>query len=81
MRTLIVWHNLNKDTYYYKFINSTYKRYTVGDFNSYNHKVILVIQNNEIQPVKNYVSLKKMLLSPILFIFKKITDFLEKINN
>lgn len=72
---LYVWHNLNNDTYYYKVNAGTYKHYRVGDKNSYNHQVVLIVENEVLKPivVKNYVSLRKMVLTPVI-------EFLQKIN-
>lgn len=39
----IVWHNLNKDTYYFKFVKHSYYDYKIGLINQYNHEVILII--------------------------------------
>ena len=83
MRTLVIWHNLNRDTYYYKFISGTYKKYSIGDKNQYNHEVILIINSDEVQPIveRHYFSVKKLVFSPIIWILKKITGFLQKIIN
>lgn len=43
MKKLIIWHNLNYDTYYYKLVKGTYKFYYVGYINQYNHKIVLII--------------------------------------
>ena len=79
MRTLVVWHNLNNDTYYYKFINTLNSKYTVGYINCYNHKIILIIESSILQPTKNYVSLRYCLLTPIIYWLNKLLKFLEKI--
>ena len=81
MRTLIIWHNLNYDTYYYKFINGTYRSYSVGDKNQYNHEVILVIEGKEVQPIieRHYFSIRKLVFSPIIWLLNKLTGFLQKI--
>lgn len=80
LRKLIVWHNLNDDTYFYKFSRMTYKRYKIGDKNQYNHQVILILDEEEIQPiikkityVKEYVSFKKKVLT-------RLISFLQKLN-
>lgn len=72
---LYVWHNLNNDTYYYKVNSGTYKNYKVGDRNSYNHVLILIVENEVLKPViiKQYVSIRKMVLTPII-------EFLQKLN-
>lgn len=42
MYQVVVWHNKNKDSYYYRKYYS-YRSFEVGDTNSYGHEVILVI--------------------------------------
>jgi hypothetical protein len=71
---LYVWHNLNNDTYYYKVNSGTYKNYKVGDKNSYNHELVLIVENEVLKPVieKKYVSIRKMVLTPIIVFLQKI---------
>lgn len=78
MRTLVIWHNLNKDTYYYKFYRIC--NYIEGDRNQYNHQVILILNGKEVQPIIEKVSLRKTLLTPVIRFLKFITEFLENIN-
>lgn len=78
MRTLVIWHNLKKDTYYYRFYR--FCDYIEGDKNQYDHQVILILNGREIQPTIEKVSLKKTLLTPIIHFLKLIIEFLEKIN-
>ncbi len=78
MRKLIVWHNLNKDTYYYKFITGCYTNYNIGYKNQYNHEIILIVSNPELQPIKEYVSLRRVLLTPIVNFLKFLLKFLDK---
>ena len=43
---LIIYHNLNNDTYYYKIVRFHYfKDYYVGLINQYNHEIVLLIPN------------------------------------
>lgn len=72
MYIVIVWHNLNKDTYYHKIIKGLYKNYYIGYINQYNHKIIDIIPNVYLKNHK--VSLRKKVL-------KKLISFLQKINN
>lgn len=76
MRTLVIWHNLNKDTYYYKFYRIC--NYIEGDRNQYNHQVILILNGKEVQPIIEKVSLRKTLLTPLIRFNKWIGVFLEK---
>lgn len=71
---LYVWHNLNNDTYYYRVTSGTYKDYKVGDKNSYNHEVVLIVENEVLHPVivKKYVSIRKMVLTPLIAFLQKI---------
>ena len=71
MYIVVVWHNLNKDTYYHKIIKGLYKNYYIGYINQYNHKIIDIIPNVYLK--KNKVPLKKKVL-------KKLISFLQKIN-
>ncbi len=78
MRKLIVWHNLNKDTYYYKFITGCYTNYFIGYKNQYNHEIILIVESPYLQPIKEYVSLKRVLLTPIVKFLKFLLRFLDR---
>lgn len=69
MSKLVIWHNPNTDTYYYKIVSGYYREYTPGSQNQYNHKIILVIDNIYTNTYK--VPLKKRLL-------RKLISFLEK---
>lgn len=71
---LYVWHNLNNDTYYYKVNSGTYKKYVIGDKNSYNHELVLIVENEVLKPVieKKYVSIRKMVLTPIIAFLQKL---------
>lgn len=80
MRKLVIWHNLNKDTYYYKFVTGCYDEYFPGKKNQYNHQVILVIESNYLTPIYYKVSLFKTLLTPIIYLLSMLLKFLENIN-
>lgn len=70
MKRLIVWFNPNNKTYYYKIVKTYYVDYFVGYKNSYNHEVVLVIDNLYFEQ-KRTNSLKKRLI-------KKIIRFLNR---
>ena len=36
---LVVWHNLNKNTFYVKAVHGYYCKYELGYVNQYNHKM------------------------------------------
>lgn len=63
MRTLVVWHNLNNNSYYYRFVINKRREYKVGYINQYNHKIVLLISSREVQPIliKKYISIRKSL--------------------
>ena len=69
MKKIIVWHNLNKDIFYYKIVKGYYTDYKIGYKNQYNHEVILIIDDVYFETYK--IPLKKRLL-------RKIISFLEK---
>lgn len=68
MRTLIVWHNLNNNSYYYRFVSVVNSSYYVGYINQYNHQIILIICSKEIQPtiIKKYISIRKAIAQPLI---------------
>lgn len=72
---LVIWYNPNKNIYYYRFVTSDYAKYEVGYENQYGHVVILVIDNvyREQYVIKKYLSIRKMVLTPII-------EFLQKLN-
>lgn len=43
MKTLVIWFNTEKKSYYYRLVKNTYKKYFVGYRNQYNHEVVLII--------------------------------------
>ena len=68
MKTLVIWHNLNDDSYYYRFVIVKKREYKVGYINQYNHQIIVIISSDEIQPIviKEYISIRKAILTPII---------------
>lgn len=73
MKKIIVWHNLNKNTYYYKIVKCSYINYYVGYKNQYDHEIILIIDiyNEFTQFYK--MPLKKRVI-------KKLISFLHKLD-
>lgn len=72
MKKIIVWHKPRDDSYYYRIVNGTYANYSIGFKNSYDHEVVLIIDEVfNYQPPKK--SLKKKLLT-------RLISFLQKIN-
>lgn len=69
-RYLIVWHNLNNDSYYYRFIDIISNKYEVDYINQYNHKIILMIDMFRLLERK---SLKEKVIT-------KLISFLQKFN-
>jgi len=70
MKRLIIWHNSKKNIYYYKVVKGYYVNYYVGYKNSYDHEVVLIIDDLIFQQ-KKYL-LKKRLKAFIRFLDKKI---------
>ena len=79
MRSLIVWHNLNDDTYYYKFIKFLHDYHKIGFINQYNHEIVLILYSNEFTPVYYRVSLLKSLLNVLIYFLNLLIRFLEYI--
>lgn len=69
MKKIIVWHNVQYDTYYYKIVKGYYADYFPGYKNQYNHVVILVI------PLVSIPRKRSLLLSVITHSI----EFLQKI--
>lgn len=55
---LIIWYDEKKDYYYYKISRQTYKKYQIGDYNQYMHRVVLMIP---IYDIKKYFNERKIL--------------------
>ena len=72
MEKIIVWHNLNNDTYYYKVVKCFYRDYEVGYINQYNHKIIIII------PLSNFLTHYRKITIPHKVI-KRLISFLQKI--
>lgn len=72
MKTIVIWHNTKKNTYYWKYISNIIPRYTEGYVNSYGHKVILVI--NLYKDILHKPTFKKKVLS-------RLIGFLQHIHN
>lgn len=68
---IVIWHNLNNDSYYHKLVKGTYIDYEIGYINQYNHKVILVI--NQVFEYSQKTSFRKKVLT-------KTISFLQKLN-
>ena len=69
MKRIIIWHNPNKNNYYYRVIKTNYVEYEIGYKNSYDHEIVLIIDDLLLQHNRN--SLKRRLI-------KKIIRFLDK---
>lgn len=72
--TLIIWKNNNNNSYYYRYSKFTYKNYSVGYTNQYNHTVILIIRLNTITLYDKYKLFLKMSI-------KRLNRFLDKLEN
>lgn len=67
---LVVWHNPNKNIYYYKIIKRHQFNYVVGYKNRFGHVIVLVIENIGFKVYK--VSLKKRVLNNLICFLQNI---------
>ena len=70
MRRIIVWHNLNNDSYYYRIVSGNYAKYEIGFRNQYNHEVILIVDSGYFE--KNKTSFKKKVIMRLISFLQKI---------
>lgn len=63
---IVVWKRPN-NTYYYRYVKGTYKKYFVGYYNQYNHEVVLIIE-----PTIRKVSIKKRFKCFLIRYIKKL---------
>lgn len=73
---LIVWHNLNNNSFYVKSVHSSSK-YKVGFTNSYNHKIVYIYDIPYIYKSKN--SILKVSISVLISYLKRCIRLLEKL--
>lgn len=71
-KIILIYHNLNNNSYYYRTVRTTCKEYEIGQKNQYNHQIILIIPG--IYLYKYKISLLKRLLTRIII-------FLQQLNN
>lgn len=71
MKRIIVYHNLNDNSYYYKLINHRQDYHFVNHVNQYNHEIILIIDNI----LENHYLYRPPLKKRVI---RRIIDFLEK---
>ncbi len=74
MKYIIVWHNLNYDTYYYKIVK--FCNYKVGHINKYNHEIIMIIDFGYICDFWCYRKTKRIFLKKVL---RRLIFFLQNI--
>lgn len=79
---LLIFYNPHKKAYYHKFIKSYCKEYCVGYKNQYNHEIIYLIDNVYTEQIvlKKNLSIRYLVLTPMISLLKKLTEFLQKIN-
>lgn len=79
-KRLFVWHKLNDDSYYYKVNSGLYKDWEIGDINQYDHQLVLIIENEILEPIiiSNYVPLRKKVLTKLISFLQKINKWKEK---
>ena len=72
MYKMYIWLNMRTDTYYWKVCKGTYKSYRIGDFNQYNHKLVLIIPLDYfMEETKTKISYKKMLINDTIRFLEK----------
>jgi len=72
-RYLVVWHNLNNNSFYFKFLKHNYNNYYVGFVNQYNHEIILI------QDVSSYITISRSFKPNYKrIIIKKLISILER---
>lgn len=76
---LVVWHNLNKNTFYVKAVHGYYCNYQVGYINQYNHKIVYIYDINYSSRQKK--SLLDLAISPVIVFLRLLTRLLEKITS
>lgn len=77
---LIVWHNLNKNTFYVKAVHGYYCKYELGYINQYNHKIVYIYDIHSYS-IRQKKSLLELSLSPIVAFLKLLTRLLEKLTS
>jgi len=75
-KIIVIWHNLNKDIYYYKIIKGTYFDYAPGYINQYNHEIVCVIKN--IYTEYRKITFREKVSKKIISFLQKIIKFLER---
>lgn len=53
MKQILVYQNLNNNTYYYKIVKFSFSRYELNSINAYNHKLILIISDYDFKKRKS----------------------------
>lgn len=72
MYKIYVWLITRTDTYYWKVCKGTYKNYKIGDYNQYNHRLVLIIPLEYFLQDRNYkISYKKMLINDTIRFLEK----------
>lgn len=71
MHKILVYHNLNDNTYYYKIVKHRQYYHILNHVNQYNHKIVLIIDNI----LENYHFYKPPLKTRLI---NKMIDFLKK---
>lgn len=71
---IIVFKNLNKNTYYYKFLKGYYTHYHVGYINQYNHEVILIIDYSCNAYDLEHAPLKLKIIEKIMYKLEKLKN-------
>ena len=69
MKQILVFYNLNNNTYYYKIVNYSFVKYKLNTINSNNHMLVLIIRDLKLKKRKN---LKKRLINRLIRFLEKL---------
>lgn len=69
---LVIWYDPKKKVYFHKINKGTYKRYKVGDTNSYGHQVFYVVDDLTLAVYKYPISLRRSLKHFLCFLEDKL---------
>lgn len=71
---IVIFKNLNKNTYYYKFLKGYYTYYYVGYVNQYNHEVVVIIDLHEEAYILERASLKLKIVEKLMYKLERIKN-------
>ena len=72
MVVVVIWYNPKKDIYYHKVNQGTYRKYKIGDSNSYGHQVFYVVDDIHYNFSKGFSRLRRSLKRFVRFLDNKL---------